>query len=152
MLAGRMRWLALDVGTSRVGLAVCDAGERVVTSLRPVAFPGPEGIAVALLPIIEEYGIGGLVVGVPVTRGGAGRGERRVAEVAAHLRSLGLPVQGEDERGTTAAAEALLREAGVPRRRWSLLVDGVAARLILEAFLARRNRGAPGVDPEPGEC
>lgn len=147
-----MRWLALDVGISRVGLAVCDAGERVVTPLRPLDFPGVEGMVPALAPIVREYGVEGLVVGVPVTRAGAGRGERRVGEVEGRLRALGLPVESEDERGTTAAAETLLREAGVPRRRWRDVVDGVAAQLILESFLARRKREGGRVDRAGGGC
>ena len=63
---------------------------------------------------------------------------------------LGLPVELADERGTTRDAETLLEEAGAPRRRWGELVDGVAARLILERFLSEHSVSA--VDRTGREC
>ncbi len=140
-----MRWLALDVGSSRVGVAVCDAGESVSTPLAALAYEGPDALAAAAAELVRTWDAGGVVVGTPVTRGGAGRGEARVAAVTAALaRRLAVPVETVDERGTTAAAESLLAEAGVPRRRWRELVDSLAARLILDAHLANRRRASGG--------
>jgi putative Holliday junction resolvase len=130
-----MRWLALDLGRRRVGAALCDSAE-VVTSTLP-SFP-LANLLEKVTAIVAHYGVEGIVVGVPVTKSGAGRGEVRAARVVACLARLGLPVEREDEGGTTAAAEALLREAGVPRRKWAGRVDSLAARLILESFLDRR--------------
>jgi putative holliday junction resolvase len=146
-----MRWLCLDVGTKRVGVAVCDAGETVVTPLAALQFGGPQALAAAVAALIRDREIEGIVLGLPVTRAGAGRGENRVKEVAEVLRQrLGLPVELADERGTTRDAESLLEEAGAPRRRWPDLLDGVAARLILERFLSERGAGA--VDRTRREC
>jgi putative holliday junction resolvase len=134
-----MRWLALDVGSKRVGVAVCDADERVATALRPLPFAGAAALAAAVARLVGELEAGGVVVGVPVTRLGQGRGEARVAAVVAALESvLAVGVVTVDERGTTKEAEQLLAEAGVPRRRWDDLVDGLAAKLILETHLAAR--------------
>ncbi len=138
-----MRWLALDVGSRRVGVAVCDADERVASPLRAIEYTGPEGLANAVAALVRTWEAEGVVVGVPVTRSGQGRGERRVAGLVASLRrALAIPVETTDERGTTRAAEELLAAAGVPRRRWPDVVDGVAARLILERHLATR-AGSP---------
>jgi putative Holliday junction resolvase len=134
-----MRWLALDVGSKRVGVAVCDADERVATALRPLPYAGAAALAAAVARLVGELEAGGVVVGVPVTRLGQGRGEARVAAVVAALESvLAVGVVTVDERGTTKEAEQLLAEAGVPRRRWDDLVDGLAAKLILEMHLAAR--------------
>ncbi len=130
-----MRWLALDVGARRVGVAVGSAPDGPATALPPFAFTGPEGVAVRVVDLVGEWDAGGVVVGVPYTREGQGRGQRRAAYVVEALRArLSIQVRTADESGTTAAAERLLAEAGVPRRRWHDLVDGVAARLILERF------------------
>jgi putative pre-16S rRNA nuclease len=138
-----VRWLALDVGSRRVGVAVCDAGETVASTLRALPFDGAEGVAQAVAGLVAVWDAGGVVVGVPVTVAGQGRGERRVAAVVAALRRvLTVAVETADERGTTRAAEELLAEAGVPRSRWPDLVDSLAARLILDRHLAAR--GAPG--------
>jgi putative holliday junction resolvase len=137
-----MRWLALDVGSRVVGVATCDPEERVATTLPAVRFAGPERLAAEVERLVAEWGAGGVVVGVPVTRSGQGRGERRVVGVVAELRRrLKVPIELEDERGTTRAAEELLAQAGVPRRRWPELVDSLAARLILEGRLARKPEG-----------
>ncbi|HQT95900.1 MAG: Holliday junction resolvase RuvX [Acidobacteria bacterium 21-70-11] len=134
-----MRWLALDVGSRRVGVAVCDADERVASPLRALDYTGPEGLAGAVAALVRTWEADGIVVGVPVTRSGQGRGERRVAGLVAALRrALAIPIETADESGTTRAAEELLVAAGVPRRRWPDLVDGIAARLILERHLKTR--------------
>ena len=55
--------------------------------------------------------------------------------VAAHL---GLPVEYWDERLTTVAAERVLLDADLSRRRRREVVDKVAASLILQGYLAGR--------------
>jgi putative Holliday junction resolvase len=131
-----MRWLAFDIGSRRVGVAVCDAEERLASVLPALAYTGPARLATVIADLVRARDAEGVVVGVPVTRGGHGPGERRVSTVVASLRQhLEVPVETFDESGTTAAARALLAEAGVPYRRWSDLVDSMAARLILEGFL-----------------
>jgi putative Holliday junction resolvase len=142
--ADAVRWLALDVGARRVGFAVCDAEERVVTALPPLPFHAPTELASTVELLVQERGIGGVVVGVPMTRSGVGRGELRVAAVVAVLRArLAVPVETVDESGTSLEARERLREAGVPWRRWSGLIDGIAAQLILESFLAHPLRQPP---------
>jgi putative Holliday junction resolvase len=142
MLDPEMRWLGLDVGASRVGVAVGDEAEGVVTALDPLPFASPEELAHRVAALAAERGCGGVALGVPRTRRGTSRGERRVAAVA---RALGqfpeLSLVLVDETGTTAEAEARLRAAGVPRRRWPALVDGVAATILLEDVFASRRRG-----------
>jgi len=134
-----MRWLALDIGSKRVGLAVCDAEERVASSLPAMEYRGPELLASEIADLVRAWGAEGVVVGLPVTRKGEGRGEKRVSTVVTSLRNhLEVPVETADETGTTSDAKALLAETGVPPRRWPELVDSLAARLILEAYLASR--------------
>lgn len=131
-----MRWLALDIGARRVGVALCSSDEGVVSALDPLPFNGPTGLAASVAALVQRWEAEGVVVGVPLTRGGDSRGERRVgAVVEALVDTLKVAVETFDERGTTAAARTLLAEAGVPRSRWPGLVDGIAARLILESFL-----------------
>jgi putative Holliday junction resolvase len=129
-----MRWLALDVGSRRVGVAICDAGERVATALAAFPFTGPEGVAEMVARLVGEWEAGGVVVGVPHTRSGHTPGELRAR--------LAIAVELADESGTTAAAEGLLAEAGVPPKRRRTLIDSLAARLLLEGFLAMRRGDA----------
>lgn len=138
-----MRWLALDIGSRRVGVAVCDVDERFASPLRAIPYTGPDRLAEAVAEVARMWAAEGVVVGVPRTSAGNSRGEVRVSSVVAALqRHLEVPVETVDESGTTAAAETLLTEAGTPRRRWQELVDSLAARLILEAHLASRRSSA----------
>ena len=140
-LSWLMRWLALDVGAQRVGVAVCDAGERVTTRLPAVPFRGATGLAEKVAGVAGERETEAIVVGFPRTASGVGRGGRRVEAVVQALRErLSIPVELEDEAGTTREARERLEAEGVPRRRWDELVDSTAAAVILERLLARLGR------------
>lgn len=128
-----MRWLAVDAGTVRVGLAICDPDERLAIPLEIVsasaAYP-------AIRAIAAREGVEGVVVGLPLHMGGS---EGDAAAMARRLgdriaSGLGLPVKYEDERLTSDEAERL-GGRGKP-------TDDIAALLILEQFLARRRTEA----------
>ena len=132
-----MRWLGVDPGTVRVGIAICDDDERLAVPLEIVS----ANVAVpALRTIARREQVQGIVVGLPISLDGA----ERAAAVAARKfgerlrRVLGLPVEYEDERWTTVAAEQ-----DAPRGRRS---DDMAATLLLQQFIDRRRR-----DAEPAE-
>ncbi len=128
-----MRWLGVDPGRVRVGIAICDDEERVAVPLEVV----PASVAVpAIRTIARREEAGGIVIGLPVSLDGT---ERAPAAAARRLgervrRVLGLPVEYEDERLTTVAAER-----GTRRGRRS---DDVAAALLLQQFIDRRRRDA----------
>ena len=124
-----MRWLGIDPGEVRVGIAACDPEERIAVPVEIVpasaAFP-------AIRSIARREEVGGIVVGLPRLLGG----EEGAAAAAARAlgerlrRRLDLPVEYEDERLTSVAAER-----ATPSRRAS---DDLAAALILQQFIDRR--------------
>lgn len=132
-----MRWLGIDPGSKRVGVAICDPSERIAVPLEIVpasaAFPAVRSIA-------KREQVGGVVVGLPLLMDGS---EGSAAALARRLGDrirdrLGLPVEYEDERLTTVEAE---REGhGEPR-------DDVAAALILQQFIDRRRESEPDAQP-----
>jgi putative Holliday junction resolvase len=134
-----VRWLAVDPGEARVGLAICDAEERVAVPLEVVpaaaAFP-------AIRAIVNREEVGGIVVGLPLLpsgdEGDAARMARRLGDRLA--RSLDVELCYEDERLTTVAAEERLRGAGLGTRAR----DDIAATVLLEQFL--RGRREAGTD------
>jgi putative Holliday junction resolvase len=133
-----VRWLGVDPGRSRVGLAVCDAEERVAVALEVV----PAGVAVpAIRSIAQREEIAGLVVGLPLTmRGEEGEAARDARRLGERLRrTLGLPVEYEDERLTTHAAESRTGTTGHGRAS-----DDIAAAILLQQFIDRRSQGRGG--------
>ena len=136
--AETMRWLGVDPGSVRVGLAACDPEERVAVPIEIVpasaAFP-------AIRAIAKREEIGGIVIGLPRTlageEGGAARAARKLGD---RLARLGLPIEYEDERLTSVAAER-----GMPRGQSA---DDVAAALLLQQFIDRRRnlRAGGGIE------
>ncbi len=128
-----MRWLAVDAGTVRVGLAICDPEERLAVPLEIVA---ASAAYPAIRAIAARESVEGIVLGLPLHMAG---GEGDAAAMARRLgdriaKGLGLPVEYEDERLTSEEAERLGGH-GKP-------TDDIAAALILEQFLARRRAEA----------
>ena len=138
------RYLGVDCGSKRVGLAVSDAAGILASPLEVVARAEAPARVAAL---VEELGIGGLVVGLPTgLSGGEGRSAEEARALGAELvAATGLPVQFVDERFTSRLAEDALIETGMRRRRRRATVDKVAAAVILQGFLDELAKpGTPG--------
>lgn len=126
-----MRYLALDVGDRRIGLAVGDEAHGLVRPLRTLLRKNVAADLAALRKVARDEEIGALLIGLPLTlRGDEGHQAARVRRFAAACEELGLPVQFYDERHTSS--EAALRGARD--------VDAGAATVLLEDFLAQRAR------------
>ncbi|MGH7707602.1 MAG: Holliday junction resolvase RuvX [Vulcanimicrobiaceae bacterium] len=133
-----MPTLALDVGSRRIGIAVSDPGERFALPLRVLERATVHEDLQAIVDLAAEHGATTIVVGDPVRL----TGERGPAadKIDEFCRVLGRAFAGTiarvDERLTTAQATRSLIAADVSRKRRKQLVDGMAAALILETFLA----------------
>ena len=141
------RYLALDVGSKRIGVAVSD--ELGLTAQPVLTLERRRNRREDLRSIgrlCRRYGVSGIVVGNPLALSGeAGAQSAKVQVFAAELGELtGLPIQLWDERLTTHEAHQLLYEAGHARQDHRRVVDQVAASLILQSFLDRHTN-------EPGE-
>ncbi len=139
--AGRPgRVVALDPGSVRIGVAVCDSERRVAVP-RPPIEAGPGEVARCRELVVEESACV-VVVGHPVHLDGTdGAAARRSASLASALRAAleadGVDVELHDERLTTVTATARLRAAGHDARSSKGHVDGAAAVVLLESWLAR---------------
>jgi putative holliday junction resolvase len=134
------RYLALDVGTKRVGIAVSD--ELGLTAQPVLTLERRRNTREDLRSIARlcrRYSVAGIVVGNPLKLDGAMSAQtEKVHTFAAALGDLtGLPIHLWDERLTTQEAHQLLYEAGHARQDHGRIVDQVAATLILQSFLDR---------------
>jgi putative holliday junction resolvase len=147
--------LALDVGASRIGLAVARVGSAFAFGRGTIPGGDDERTLATLAPIVRAEGATRLVVGLPLRTDGADSAQtERVRHLAERLRALALPVELVDERFTSQAAQRALRSSGLPRskRRQKGRLDEASAVLILETYLARlptNRQPAPpaGTDP-----
>ncbi len=137
-LAPGRRLLGLDVGSKTIGLALSDVSLMVATPLHTLQRGKIGAVAEALGKLILEHGIGGLVLGLPLSLDGTeGPACQSVRQLAANLdQRLEILVTFWDERLSTAAVERLLiEEADMSRRRRARLVDKMAAAYILQGAL-----------------
>ncbi len=139
------RYLALDVGSKRIGIAVSDelglTAQPVLTLERR---RNPREDLRSIARLCRRYAVSGIVVGNPLKLTGELSSQAaKVHFFAAELGELtGLPIHLWDERLTTHEAHQLLYEAGHARQDHGRLVDQVAATLILQSFLDRPDRTA----------
>ena len=126
-----MRYLALDVGDRRIGVAVGDDAHGLVRPLRTLVRRSVVKDVAELERIAREEEVDALVIGLPLTlRGEEGHQAERVRRFATATESLGLPVRLYDERHTSSEAEI----------RGASDIDAGAATILLEDFLAQRAR------------
>src|SRR2546427_11491096 len=135
-----MRIAALDVGEARIGVAVSDELGITAQGLGVVRRVGGRKDLEALATLLAPYAPTRLVVGLPLNMNGSeGPQAAKVRAFAGRAAThLGIPLEFQDERLTTVAAERALLEADVSRRRRRDVIDKVAATLILQGYLARQ--------------
>ena len=132
-----MRYVALDVGDKRIGIAVSDPLGWTAQGVETYHRTTSQQDYAYLREKIASYEPEGLVVGLPVNMNGT-KGPR-VELVEAFVKKLmgawALPVYYQDERMTTMAATQVLLQADVSRKKRKQKVDQLAAVLILQRFL-----------------
>jgi putative Holliday junction resolvase len=135
------RYLGLDVGNRRIGVAVSDelglTAQPVLTLERK--HNQREDLR-SLARLCRRFGVAGIVVGNPVhLSGDLSPQAAKTQTFAAELGALtGLPIHLWDERLTSREAHHILYEAGRPRQQHRSVVDQVAATLILQSFMEAR--------------
>ncbi len=142
--AAPVRYLGLDVGAKRIGVAVSDelglTAQPVLTLERK---RNPRDDLRSLARLARRFEVAGIVVGRPLHLSGeqSVRADKTEA-FAAELGTLtALPIHLWDERLTTHEAHRILYEAGRGRQEHRKVVDQVAATLILQSFLNNREQG-----------
>lgn len=134
-----MRVMGLDVGSKTVGVAISDElgwTAQGLTTIKINEEDNDYGFT-KIGDIIKEHEIGKIVVGLPKNMNGTigPRGEACQFYAQELERLYGLPVILWDERLTTMAAERVLLEADVSRKKRKKVIDKMAASLILQGFL-----------------
>jgi putative Holliday junction resolvase len=136
-----MRCLGLDLGSKRIGVALCDPDERVATPLTVVERSKSRAHDHAnIAKLVAEYEVEAVVVGLPLNMSGKVTAAAQSAkEETEQLRAaLGIPVHLHDERLTTVTADRSLMEMEMKADARRRVVDKVAAAVMLQAYLDHR--------------
>ena len=139
-----MRFLGVDPGGKRVGVAISDPGETFASPLVVIQRRSFEQVVSEIAALCRAEAVEGLVVGLPLNMDGS---HGPMAQEASRLgqalaAATGLPVEMWDERLSSENAERHLIDADVSRARRKKTIDKVAAQIILQSYLDTRRRGA----------
>jgi putative Holliday junction resolvase len=130
--------LALDLGRARIGVAISDELQLLAHPLETIR--ADSQATPRLAEIIRKRKVDHVVVGIPRQMNGQiGAAATEALRFVEKLRAiLPCPVATWDERLTTVAAHRALRDAGKKTRYTRAYVDQVAAQMILQGYLDRR--------------
>lgn len=140
------RFLGIDYGTRRIGLAVSDGGGMLASPLTTIDIRGGMAEQVrAVLVAAEPYDVDALVVGLPMNMDDSEGPQARLARAFgdALARASGLPLYYADERLSTRVAEEMMLPADWTRKQKKARRDRIAAQVILQSFLDDRGRDGP---------
>ena len=155
-----MRYLCIDLGDKRTGLALGDAITRIVSPLDVLEVPidqrGGEALLDAIAAAIRDhlgdspYAKGELVVGLPLNMDGSeGPRAKLVRAFADRLaQRCPRPLHFQDERLSSADADWHMARSGLTHKQKKLRRDALAAAAILRDYLAALAPD-PNTDLEP---
>jgi len=147
-----MRYLAIDYGTKRTGLAFYDKAETIDSPLAVIE--NPKKLLEKIAAIVETKDVEAIILGLPLNMDDSiGPQAKLVSQFAERLKKLvDVPIHFQDERLTSFSAEqksfpaeftkdnrrsAKKMRNRAPKKKRPL--DAVAAAEILQAFLDQKN-------------
>ena len=136
-----MRYLAIDLGERRTGIAAGDDVTRIVSPLEVIE-ARDEALIAALLKVVEQHKPDALVLGMPLNMhdGSEGPAAKAARAFGESLRArCNLPIHFQDERLTSYAADQAMSQTGRTRKEKKQLRDALAAAEILRDFLEARS-------------
>ena len=131
------RFLGIDYGTVRIGLALSDPTGTLASPLPFLENQSLQQVTTALSELIQTHQIEGLIIGLPRNMDGTyGPSAQKVREFIAQIqKSISLPITPIDERLTTAQASKQLSGIGLNQKQLRKKVDSSSACLILQQYL-----------------
>lgn len=137
-----MRYLGLDLGTKTLGVALSDITQTIATSYATLRYTDENILLEDLSKIIEEFEIKKIVLGFPKNMNNTiGPKALSTIEFKEKLENkFKLPVILQDERLTTVEATNYMLEADISRKKRKQKIDSLAATIILQTYLDRRDK------------
>lgn len=133
--------MAVDLGKARTGIAICDKTELLASPLTQINEYNREKLLDKISDLAKEKRAELLVVGLPKNMDGSeGESAKNARTFADELaEKTGLPVDMQDERGTTITAHNYLNATDTRGKKRKSVVDALAATIILEDYLNRKH-------------
>jgi len=137
-----MKYLGLDLGTKTLGLAISDRTSTIATSLDVIRFNNYDELFNSLDTVVYLRKIDAFVLGNPLNLNGSISDRSKVCFEFKELLEKRYPTKEvimQDERLSTVEAQRLLISNDERRKNRKKVVDKIAASIILQAYLDKRN-------------
>ena len=137
MISSGQRLLGLDIGKKTIGLALSDRGLKIASPVKILYRTKFTLDATALLKMVDDESIGGLVLGWPINMDGSTGPRCDSVRDFAHalLKLRDIPIAFQDERMSTRAVERAMVAADLTRAKRFARRDALAACWILQSAL-----------------
>ena len=139
---GFVKYISLDIGDRRVGVACGDAEVRIATPLEVIARGSIEQDTRTLAKIAHDYDVEQLIVGLPRNMDGTqgAQADAVIGYAEKVAQALHLPLTFWDERLSTVEATKRTHETGTRGKKSRRGLDAIAAAVILQDFLDSQSR------------
>lgn len=138
-----MRIMGLDLGTKTIGVAVSDETGFIARGIETIHRRSLEKDLERLAELVQAEDAGAFVLGYPKNMNGTVGERAKASEAFAEIlkeRFPSLPVTLWDERLSTVAAEKVLIQADLQRKKRKKIIDMMAAVVILQNYLDSQRR------------
>ena len=137
-----MRYLGLDLGTKTLGVAISDKLGLIASTLKTIRFDNEdyESLIPIVKEIVNEYDVNTIILGLPKNMDNSlgFASERSINFKEMIERELDIKVILEDERLSSVEANNIMISADISRKKRKQKVDTIAATIILQRYLDRK--------------
>ncbi|MFV0388336.1 MAG: Holliday junction resolvase RuvX [Pyrinomonadaceae bacterium] len=137
------RILSIDLGTKKVGIAVCDEMQIAVKRVAIIKRSSSRTFLKAITTFVADFDAKAVVIGLPLNFDGTESemsGDARKTALRFH-HAFNIPVFLQDERVSTYDARGTLWKQGLDEQQMRKTLDAEAAAIILDDFLAKLQYG-----------
>ena len=136
-ITNKSRLLGLDLGSKRIGIAICDEGHNIASPHSTIKNEGLNALIDSLKIIIKENKIEGIIVGNPINMDGTlGPASQSVRDVSVNIsKYINIPICLWDERLSTVGAFTLSSQLDINISKKVKNIDKIAAAFILQGAI-----------------
>jgi len=136
------RYLGIDYGEKRIGLALSDPTLTIAQAYKTIHFVSTKDLLKQIGNLVKELHIEKIILGLPLTMKGSDSQKTREIRVFGEklTLTLGIPIIYFDERLSTVRAHQILKELGKQPSKSRQKLDQLAAQQILQTYLDKERK------------
>jgi len=133
----KIRIIALDLGTKRIGVSICDENQSIATPFKTLIKKDTKQFINEIKEIVDENDVKAIIIGNPINMDGSqGKSSQSVKDIANNIsKSINLPICLWDERLSTVGAFKISSQLDINVSKREKDIDKNAATFILQGAI-----------------